>query len=126
MRSGKYMTSAATTTATSSTSWMVRGVPPRMYPTLKSWSSSPATADDTQTTAATPSTATTPLIPETPIMTSSSAAITSVDSVNPEIGLFEDPMTPTRYPDTVAKKKPTISMTIAATTAPATSPDKYM
>ena len=81
--SGKYITTLATTTAISSTIWMVRGVPPRMYPTLKSCSSSPATADETHTTAATPSTATTPLVPETPSDTISSAAITSVESVKP-------------------------------------------
>src|SRR5579864_6415091 len=97
-----------------------------MYPTLKSCSSSPATADETHTTAATPSTATTPLIPATPIDTISSAAITSVESVSPEIGLFDEPITPTRYPDTVAKKKPTISITTAAAIAPATSPERYM
>src|SRR5690349_6264229 len=102
---------------------MERGVPPRMYPTLKSCSSSPATADETHTTAATPSTATTPLIPETPSETISSAAITSVESVNPEIGLFDEPITPHRYPETVAKKKPTISITTAAAIAPPVRPD---
>src|SRR5271169_333957 len=97
---------------------MLRGVPPRMYPTLKSCSSSPATADDTQTTAATPSTATTPAEPDTPLETISRAAITRVESVKPEIGLLDDPITPTRYPETVAKKKPTISMTSAAAMPP--------
>ena len=61
-------------------------------------------------------------MPATPIDTIKSAAITSVESVNPEIGLFDDPITPTRYPDTVAKKKPTISITSAAATAPAIRP----
>ena len=42
------------------------GVPPRMCPTLRSCSISPATADETQTTAATPNTAATPPVPETP------------------------------------------------------------
>src|SRR6185503_8757540 len=111
--SGKYIVQLAITTAISSVIWMVRGVPPRMYPTLKSCSSSPATADDTHTTAATASTANTPLIPCTPIETISSAAITRVESVRPEIGLFEDPITPTKYPETVAKKNPTISITSA-------------
>src|SRR5438094_9418825 len=46
--SGKYITMLATTTAISSTIWMERGVPPRMYPTLKSCNSSPATAEETQ------------------------------------------------------------------------------
>src|SRR6185437_1214615 len=100
---------------------MRRGVPPRNQPTLKSCNSSPATAEETHTTAATPSTATTPLIPETPIDTISSAAITNVERVRPEIGLFDDPITPTRYPDTVAKKKPTINITSAAATPPETS-----
>ena len=85
-----------------------------MYPTLKSCSISPATADETQTTAATPSTAATPEPPETPSATISSAAISSVESVSPETGLFDEPMNPTRLPDTVAKKNPTTSMTTAA------------
>src|ERR1043165_6347875 len=101
---------------------MVRGVPPRAETTLKSCSSSPATAEETQTTAATASTATTPDVPCTPIETISSAAITSVESVRPEIGLLDEPITPTRYPDTVAKKKPTTSITSAAAIAPLTRP----
>src|ERR1700730_5829338 len=113
----------ATTTAISSAIWMVRGAPPRMYPTLKSCKSSPATAEETHTTAATPSTAITPGVPETPNETISRAAITSVESVRPEIGLLEDPITPTRYPETVAKKKPTINITSAAAT-PVTTPDR--
>ena len=35
-------------------------------------------------------------MPFTPIETISSAAITSVESVRPEIGLFDEPITPTR------------------------------
>src|SRR5438093_8119159 len=120
---GKYITRLAQTTAISSTIWMVRGVPPRNHPTLKSWSSSPATADETQTTEATPSTATTPFAPDTPSATIRSAAMINVESVSPEIGLFDEPISPTRYPDTVAKKKPAISITTAATIPPATSPD---
>ena len=54
------------------------------------------------------------------------AAMTSVDRVNPEIGLFEDPITPTRYPDTVAKKNPVISITTAARIPPPTFPDKLI
>ena len=46
----------------------------------------------------------------------------TVESVRPEIGLFEDPMTPTRLPETVAKKKPTISMTSAAAMPPQNMP----
>ena len=94
-----------------------------MYPTLKSCNNSPATADDTQTTAATPSTVATPEFPETPNATMSSAAIRSVDSVKPEIGLFEDPMKPTRLPETVAKKNPTMIITSAARIAGHTSPE---
>ena len=90
-----------------------------MYPTLKSCNSSPATAEETHTTAATPSTTATPLGPRIPKATISSAAMISVDSVSPEMGLLDDPIMPTRFPDTVAKKNPTISMTTAAT-APAT------
>ena len=58
---------------------------------------------DTQTTAATPSTAATPDKPDTPSDTISNAAIIKVESVRPEIGLFDDPIMPTRLPDTVAK-----------------------
>src|SRR6202034_3164779 len=105
---------------------MLRGVPPMMYPTLKSCRSSPATALETQTTAATPSTAITPPVPETPSATINSAAMITVESVSPEIGLFDDPITPTRYPETVAKQKPTSNMTIAATTAATIPPDRYL
>src|SRR4029079_9403153 len=105
---------------------MVRGVPPRMYPTLKSCSNSPATAADTQTTAATPSTAATPDKPDTPSDTISNAAIIKVESVRPEIGLFEDPIIPTRLPETVAKKKPTMIITTAARIAGQTKPDRCM
>src|SRR6202142_2122694 len=97
---------------------MVRGVPPRMYPTLKSCNSSPATDAETQTTAATPNTAATPEIPETPSETIKSAAMIKVESVRPETGLFDDPIIPTRLPETVEKKKPTIIMTPAATSEP--------
>src|ERR1043166_8688388 len=101
---------------------MVRGVPPRMYPTLKSCRSSPATEAETQTTAATPKTAATPGGPETPSETIKSAAMISVESVKPETGLLEEPMKPTRLPETVEKKKPTKSMTTAASTAGQTRP----
>src|SRR5882672_3830460 len=88
-----------------------------MYPTLKSCSNSPATDDETQTTAATPNTTATPFPPETPSETMRSAAISNVERVRPETGLLDEPMNPTRFPETVAKKKPTISMTTAAKTA---------
>src|ERR1700677_5179587 len=94
-----------------------------MYPTLKSCKSSPATADETHTTAATPKTAATPELPETPNATISRAAISSVDNVNPEIGLFEDPMNPPRLPETVAKKNPTRIITTAAKIAGHTRPE---
>ena len=45
----------------------------------------------------------------------SRAAITSAASVRPEIGLFDEPISPTRLPETAAKKKPTMIITIAAT-----------
>src|SRR5260370_7162048 len=80
------------------------------------------TADETQTTAATPNTVATPAFPETPSATIRSAAISKVESVKPEIGLLEEPMNPTRLPDTVAKKKPTTSMTTATKTAGHTKP----
>ena len=41
-----------------------------------------------------------------------------VARVSPEIGLLEDPIIPTRFPDTAAKKKPVTSITIAAKLAP--------
>src|SRR5947209_1728844 len=103
---------------------MLRGVPPRMYPTLKSCNNSPATADDTQTTAATPKTAATPPPPPTPSDTISNAATISVDSVSPDTGLFDEPMMPHKLPETVAKKKPSTSITAAATIPPSTCPEK--
>ena len=90
-----------------------------MCPTLRSCNISPATAEETQTTAAMPSTAVTPPAPETPRATISRAAITSVQSVNPDTGLLEEPIIPTRFPETAAKKKPSTIITSAATTAPA-------
>src|SRR5208282_4854662 len=115
---GKNNTSDATTTPNRSPICIFEGVPPRMCPTFKSCSISPATADDTQTTAATPSTAATPPVPDTPKATISSAAITSVHSVSPDTGLFDEPIIPTRLPETAAKKNPTIIMTPAATSDP--------
>ena len=47
----------------------------------------------------------------------------NVESVKPEIGLLEEPIMPTRFPDTVAKKNPTISITTAATTPAITCPE---
>src|ERR1700692_4748308 len=88
-----------------------------MYPTLKSCNNSPATAEETQTTAATLNTAKTSDVPETPRGTMSSEAISRGESGNPEIGLFEEPMKPTKFPETVAKKKPTMSITTAANIA---------
>ena len=38
----------------------------------------------------------------------------SVQSVRPEIGLFDEPIMPTRLPETAAKKKPRMIMTTAA------------
>ncbi len=90
------------------------GVPPRMCPTLRSCSISPATAADTQPTAATPSTAAIPAAPLAPTITIVSAATMVVARVSPEIGLLDDPIMPTRLPDTAAKKKPVIRMTTAA------------
>ena len=54
----------------------------------------------------------------------SSAATTSVHSVRPETGLFEEPIIPTRLPETAAKKNPSTIMTIAAAAAPASWPAK--
>src|SRR5271157_3101557 len=115
---GKKRTSDATTMPKRSPICIFEGVPPRMYPTFRSCSISPATADETHTTAATPSTAATPPVPDTPSATMSRAAITSVHSVRPDTGLFDDPIIPTRLPETAAKKNPTTSMTPAATNEP--------
>src|SRR5215475_8081174 len=97
-----------------------------MYPTLKSCKSSPATAEETQTTAATPSTVATPAPPDTPSATMSKAAIKSVERVKPEMGLLEEPIKPTRFPDTVAKKKPTTIITTAARIAGQMRPEMWM
>jgi hypothetical protein len=101
-----------------------QGVPPRMWPTLRSCSISPATAEETQTTAATPRTAATPSTPFTPTTTIVSAATIVVARVRPDTGLLEDPMRPTRFPDTAAKKNPVMSMTMAAKSAPVRVPVK--
>ncbi len=103
---------------------ILAGVPPRMWPTLRSWSISPATADETQTTAATPSTAATPPVPETPSATISNAAMITVADVSPEIGLFDEPIMPTRLPETAAKKNPRMIITIAAVTPAPIDPAK--
>ena len=47
-----------------------------------------------------------------------SAATIVVASVRPEIGLFDEPIRPTRLPETAAKKKPVTSITSAANIAP--------
>ena len=46
------------------------------------------------------------LVPLTPTITIVSAATIMVASVRPEIGLFDEPIMPTRLPETAAKKKP--------------------
>ncbi len=56
------------------------------------------------------------------MITISSAAMISVASVSPEIGLFDEPIMPTRLPETAAKKKPTMIMTMAATMPPFSMP----
>ena len=37
-----------------------------------------------------------------------------VERVRPEMGLFDEPIVPTRLPETAAKKKPAMAMTTAA------------
>ena len=64
------------------------------------------------------------LLNETPRPTINNAAIITVESVSPEIGLFDDPINPTRLPDTVAKKKPATSITSVATTPPIICPER--
>ena len=46
--------------------------------------------------------------------------------LGPEIGLFDDPMIPTRLPETAAKKKPSTIITVAATTAARMDPAKKL
>jgi hypothetical protein len=65
----------------------------------------------------------TPFPPETPRDTINSAAINRVERVKPETGLLEEPINPTRLPETVAKKKPTTSMTTAARIAGQSKPE---
>src|SRR5438874_1859754 len=86
----------------------------------------PATEDETQTSAATPNTVATPEVPENPRKTIRSAAMSNVDKVRPETGLFDDPIKPHRLPETVAKKKPTISMTTAAKIAGNFGPEIFI
>src|SRR5271157_1097586 len=95
IRTGKRQ-KLATVTPKKSPSCILLGVPPRIYPTFRSWSISPATADDTQTTAATPSTAATPLLPETPIVHHRKGGNPRVCHVKPGIGLLDEPIRPTR------------------------------
>jgi len=96
IQSGMNMTPAERITPKKSPTCIFHGVPPRMWPTFKSCSISPATAAATQITAATPSTAATPGSPLTPNATMSNAATMSVDRVRPLIGLLLEPMSPTR------------------------------
>src|SRR5437764_557249 len=96
-----------------------------MYPTLKSCNNSPATDEETQTTAATPNTVATPEGPETPRKTINSAAMSSVERVRPETGLFDEPMKPHKLPEIVAKKNPTTSMTTAARMAGRNRPEMW-
>ena len=55
--------------------------------------------------------------------TINSAAMSKVESVRPEMGLFEEPIMPTRLPETAAKKKPVMAITMAAMTAAVTFPE---
>ena len=118
------MTAEASATPKRSPTCIFQGVPPRMCPTFRSCSISPATAAATQMTAATPRTAATPGIPETPRITMSSAAMISVEIVSPLIGLLLEPMSPTRLPETAEKKNPATTITSVAITAASTSPAK--
>ena len=56
-----------------------------------------------------------------PRATISSAATSSVESVRPLIGLLLEPMMPTRYPETAAKKNPAMIITTVAIGAPPTT-----
>src|SRR5690606_37000784 len=77
-----------------------------------------ATAADTQTIAATPSTAATPPVSAvTPRATKITAVRTRAVRVSPEIGLLLEPIIPTRYPETAAKKKAKIISKVAETIA---------
>src|SRR5438093_380489 len=116
---GSTRTKEVQTTAMISATSIVHGVPPRSWPTLRSWMISPPSDVAQQATAATASTAITPPGPVTPIVTRSRAATIRLESARPEIGLAEEPMTPTRYPATAEKTNPVIVIAIAATNAPA-------
>ncbi|GBC80889.1 hypothetical protein HRbin09_02139 [bacterium HR09] len=48
----------------------------------------------------------------------------SVAKVKPEMGLLEEPIIPTKLPETAAKKKPVTSITAAAAMAPPILPAK--
>ena len=89
-------TMAAMVTPISSPICIFQGVPPRMWPTFRSCSMSPAMPHAQQTTPATASTPRMPLEPVTPIPTMTMAAMSRVLSVRPLIGLFELPSRPTR------------------------------
>jgi hypothetical protein len=91
------------------------GVPPRICPTFRSCIMSPAIPAVQQTTVATANTAIMPLSPVVPSSTIIRAAISRVVSVRPEMGFEEDPIKPTRYPATAAKKKPATAITSVAT-----------
>ncbi len=76
---------------------------------------SPATPATQQTIAATPITAAIPGAPLCPIRTIIKAAMSREVRVRPEIGLDEDPIIPTRYPATAAKRRPMTIITSVAT-----------
>ena len=56
----------------------------------------------------------------------STAEMTKAESVKPEIGLFELPTRPTRYPATAANRMPRINMTTVSTKAPPVEAEKYL
>ena len=93
---GKTSTKEVVTVAMISAHSILRGVPPSMTPTFRSWIRLPETQIAQQTTAATPSTAPTPARPVTPKATISRAARMRAESVRPETGWFDPPTRPTR------------------------------
>ena len=89
------MTTAAAITPTICITCCFHGVAPTMWPVFRSCRLSPPMAAAQQTTAPTRMAAAGPVALSVPRATSSSAVASIVAIVTPEIGLFDDPTSPT-------------------------------
>ena len=89
-----------------------------MYPVFKSCDVLPALAAAMQTMAPTQSAIGEYMSPVQPSATNSRQVRISVAIVMPEIGFDEVPIRPVMRDETVAKKKPKMRMSTAATTLP--------